>query len=307
MRIGYIGNFRPSWSTENHVRLSLEELGHEVIQFQEDKHQAEAVLGTAFAEQLDLLFWTRTWGIQGDSLAMLKHLPCPSVAYHLDLYAGLKRAAMLRTEPWWKSDYVFTTDNGSSEFWEKHKVKHYYLPPGVYGKECYLAEPDPEIKQDVIFTGSYGYHSEWAYRPLLIDNLREHYKDRFTLYEHSSGRRGHSLNVLYASVGVVVGDSCCIGFDHPYYWSDRVPEVLGRGGFLIHPRITGLEDDFTDGVHLVLYDYNNWDELYEKIDYYRVHPEEREKIRLAGHEQVKANDTYIHRMQSVLEVVCGKD
>ena len=34
--IAYIGNFEPFWSTENHVKLSLEELGHKVIPLQEN-------------------------------------------------------------------------------------------------------------------------------------------------------------------------------------------------------------------------------------------------------------------------------
>lgn len=303
MKIAYIGNFRPFWSTENHVRLSLEELGHQVIQLQEDEWGAGAILDIVVAEQADLLLWTRTWGIKGDGFALLRQIPCPSVAFHLDLYAGLKRAATLPTEPWWTCDYVFTADGGSPEFWKKHGVNHLWSPPGVYGKECYMAEPDPDLVQDVIFVGSYGYHQEWPHRPELIDRLREHYGDRFTLYEHSSGMRGHKLNVLYASAKVVVGDSCCLGFNHPNYWSDRVPETLGRGGFLIHPRITGITKFFKENRHLVLWDFNDWDQLYGKVDYYLEHERRRERIRREGHRQVKGHDTYVHRMQKVLEVV----
>jgi hypothetical protein len=37
MKIGYIGNFEPEWSTENDVRKAFEHLGHEVVKLQEDK------------------------------------------------------------------------------------------------------------------------------------------------------------------------------------------------------------------------------------------------------------------------------
>jgi len=303
MKIAYIGNFRPFWSTENHVALSLEELGYEVVRLQENQTSAEAVLETIQDAGTDLLLWTRTWGIEGDGFGMLERVPCPSVAFHLDLYAGLERAKSIDAEPWWRCDYVFTADGGSDPFWREHGVNHHWSPPGVYGKECYLADPDPALVQDVIFVGSYHYHREWPYRPLLIDNLRAHYGDRFTLYDHSSGMRGHKLNVLYASARVVVGDSCCLGFDHTHYWSDRIPETPGRGGFLIHPHIEGLDWFFRDDRDMVFYEYNDWDGLFWKIDYYLGHPIEREQIRLAGHEKIKGYHTYVHRLRDVLAIV----
>ena len=56
--------------------------------------------------------------------------------------------------------------------------------------------------------------------------------------------RGKELNDLYATAKVVVGDTLCKGFNYPYYFSDRLFETTGRGGFLIHPYIKGLEDYF---------------------------------------------------------------
>ena len=304
--IAYIGNFEPFWSTENHVKLSLEELGHKVIPLQENKVTAEVVHGIVANEHADLLLWTRTWGLRGDGFEMLRRLPCPSAAFHLDLYAGLDRAATLPSEPWWKCSFVFTADGGSEDFWHEHGVNHFWSPPGVYSQECYRADPDPAYVQDVIFTGSYGYHKEWPYRPELIDRLRAHYGSRFTLYEHSSRMRGHRLNVLYASARVVVGDSCCLGFNHPYYWSDRIPETLGRGGFLIHPRIHGIERHFREDVDLVLYDFNDWSQLYAKIDHYLHHPMQRKIIQRTGHDTVKSAHTYTHRMRVMLAMINGR-
>ena len=37
MRIVYVGNFGPSFSTESHVALSLESLGHTVVRQQENE------------------------------------------------------------------------------------------------------------------------------------------------------------------------------------------------------------------------------------------------------------------------------
>jgi hypothetical protein len=179
----------------------------------------------------------------------------------------------------------------------------------VLGSECYLAEPNPEWKCDVLFTGSYGYHKEWAYRPLLIDKLRERYGARFKLIEHESPGapwRGSKLNQLYASAKVVVGDSCNVNplFHHEKYWSDRAPEVLGRANaLLVHPYVRGMDSFYEDGKHLVYYQYNDWDDLFGKIDYYVLHDKERQRIGNCGHEFVKSSQTYKHRMDNVLNVV----
>jgi spore maturation protein CgeB len=106
---------------------------------------------------------------------------------------------------------------------------------------------------------------------------------------------------LYASTKVVVGDTLCPNFKYPDYWSDRIYETLGRGGFLIHPYIKGLEKEFEDKKHVVFYEYNNWNQLQDLINYYLENDKEREKIRKAGHELVKKSYTYKNRWQSILK------
>jgi hypothetical protein len=173
----------------------------------------------------------------------------------------------------------------------------------VFGEE--VTYSPAKIEHDVIFVGSKKYHTEWAYRPKLINWLEGTYKDRFEHYGNGGVKsvRGQELNDLYASTKVVVGDTLCINYDYPDYWSDRIYETLGRGGFLIHPYIPGIEKEFTDKEHVVFYEYNNFDQLKELIDYYLEHDDEREKIRLAGHQLVKNNYTYKHRWKSILETL----
>ncbi len=299
----YIGNFEPPFSTENHVRGSLEELGIRVTPIQESTTSVQAIdplVGTA-----DLLLYTKTWGLRGaDPLRWISELPIPTVSYHLDLYAGLERAAGVRHDPFWRARHVFTPDGGSDAFFRAHGIRHHYLPAGVYGPECLLAEPDPSLAADVCFVGSYAYHPEWIYRRRLVDFLRDTYRGRFA--KHGPPEtivRGLSLNRLYASVKVVVGDSLCLGFDHERYWSDRIYETLGRGGFLIHPYIFGLEEEFRDREHVVFYPFGDFATLRRLIDHYVAHDEEREAIRRAGHDLVRSRYTYTHRMQQLLAVV----
>lgn len=307
MFILYVGNFGPRHSTENHLKRTLEGMGHHVKMAQENVVTGADVAAMIDGYPIDLLLWTRTWAKKGwgPMLTAAKRKRIPSVAYHLDLYWTLGRQSSVVHDLWWKCDYVFTADGGSDARWRQHGVNHLWAPPGVVEDEAYIADVACNGPH-VLFVGTgRNYHREWPYRPKLINWLRTTYRARFT-HVGTGGKksvRNHELNRLYASARVVVGDALCPGYTHPRYWSDRVPETLGRGGFLIHPRIEGLEDWFTDGRDLVLYDFGDFEGLKERINFYVAHGGERELIRRRGHENCRAHSTYRHRMETMLDVV----
>lgn len=84
--------------------------------------------------------------------------------------------------------------------------------------------------------------------------------------------------------------------------SDRLTETLGRGGFLVWPRIEGVEElGFEDGVHFRLYDFGDLDGLRSIIDFYVGHPEAARSIAAQGQAFVAANHTYRHRMAALLD------
>ena len=112
--------------------------------------------------------------------------------------------------------------------------------------------------------------------------------------------RGDKLNRIYARSKVAVGDSLNIGFNYPYYTSDRMFESTGRGGFTIYPAIKGLEDLFQP-TELVLYEHGNLEDLKTKIDYYLSHDAEREQIRMLGHKKTKNHHTYVNRWTTILK------
>ncbi len=306
--IVFLGNFRVDYTSESHHAKSLEELGHNVIRMQESEARSEDILAACVSSDLFIWIHTHGWETQGKIsmeklLQTLKTLSIPSMTYHLDLWFGLQRQKDLESFPVYKMiDHFFTVDSQMANWFnEKTEVKGHYLPAGVFGPECTIR--DVTKKHDVLFVGSKKYHSEWPYRPKLIDWLDKTYGNRFEHYGNGGVRsiRGLDLNKLYWSTKVVVGDTLCIDFNYPDYWSDRIYETLGRGGFLIHPYVPGLEKEFTDREHVVFYEYNNFEQLQQLIDYYIENDDEREKIRLAGHSLVKSNYTYKHRWQKILE------
>ena len=306
--IVFLGNFRVDYTSESHHAKSLEDLGHSVIRMQESEARSEDILAACINSDLFIWIHTHGWETQGKItmekvLETLKTLSIPSMTYHLDLWFGLQREKDLESFPVYKMiDHFFTVDKKMAEWFNKNtKVKGHYLPAGVFGPECIVQ--DVTKKHDVIFVGSRKYHDEWAYRPKLIDWLDRSYGNRFEQYGSGGVKsvRGMHLNKLYWSTKVVVGDTLCLNFNYPDYWSDRVYETLGRGGFLIHPYVKGMEKEFEDRKHLVFYEYGNFEQLKELIDYYIEHDEEREQIRIAGHELVKNNYTYKHRWEYILK------
>jgi hypothetical protein len=254
-----------------------------------------------------------TFGIEG-VLAKLSQRGIPTLAYHLDAFIQIPdRWAKYQHHPTMTMlDHYFTVDQCLADHLnENTSVKGHYLPPGVFGRECYMAEKSVAPPFEVAFVGSKGYHDSYPMRPKLISWLQDTYGNRFAHYGGGGlpTIRGAALNQVYADAKVVVGDSYITDPNYAgKYWSDRVPESLGRGAFLLAPWVYGLDEHFTDGEHLVTYQHGNFDQLKFLIDYYldEANTIEREQIRKAGHEHAKATATYKVRWQSILDTVFSK-
>jgi hypothetical protein len=311
MHIAYVGNFSLPYCTETHVARTLGQLGHRVTRLQENGF-TPAGMTTELqrlvdADRPDLWLFTRTWGntVRMDHLDLLHRAGVPTASFHLDLYVGLKRDGNIDSDPFWRTDFVFTPDGDpeSAKVFAAKGINHRWLLPGVVADECHIA--NTPLQRDIVFCGSRQYHSEWGYRPQLISWLESTFGNRFEWWGPENGRlaRGDDLNRLYASARVVVGDSLVPGFTKPGYCSDRRYETPGRGGFMIHPWIDGIDDGMVDGVNTAFYRFGDFDGLAAKIRHYLENDDERERIRLAGHELVKARHTYINRMTEMLDVL----
>lgn len=305
-RCVYIGNFSKPWCTEVHIAGSLQSLGWQVDRVQEDRAHLGYV--AKLAHGTDLLLYTRTWGLPDkpawiDLWRSLEAIGVVTASYHLDLYVGLARQATLEGDPFWATGFVFTPD-GSAEaatFFEEHGINHRWMRPGVYHAEAVPGQFKAKLATDVVFVGSYPYpHPEWPWRDTLVSWLAKNYAGRFAHYG-VGGRaiiRGKQLNDLYASATVVVGDSVDL---RGYYWSDRIYETIGRGGFLIHPWIEGIGEEFSDGHHCRFYDRGSFADIREIIDHYLAHPDEARRIANDGQEMVANRCTYRHRLTEALE------
>jgi hypothetical protein len=307
MLITFLGNFQVSFSSETHHAKSLQALGHTVIQLQENEATSEQVLENALRSRLFIWVHTHSWTTPGmmsmvDVLKKLKNLDIPTMTYHLDLWKGIQRERDLVNDEFYSHiQHFFTVDRLMADWFnENTEVKGHYLRAGVFDEECEMFEPNGPMN-DVIFVGSKGYHPEWPWRPRLIEWLQETYGDRFTHYggDGVGVVRGHNLNQLYANTKVVVGDSLVLNFTYPDYWSDRVYETIGRGGFLLMPYIEGIRSEFNES-ELATFTFGDFENLKRNIDFYLSNDLYRNTIRQNGFRKVKYAYTYRHRWDEIL-------
>jgi hypothetical protein len=309
LTVALLGNHGESYSTESELAWTLEHLGHRVLRFQENRDKTDDIYKTCKHAHAALLLYVHTHGWTTPGELSMKRLfkklhkrNIKTASFHLDLYWGLNaldgRQDRVGDHAFWTTDFVFTADGGHQQEFSSRGVNHLWLPAAVVERGCFRGTARPELATDVAFVGARDYHPEYPFRGDLIRWLEATYGPRFRRFNGDTTGvfREERLNDLYASVKVVVGDSCFAGI--PRYWSDRVPETLGRGGFLVHPAVDGL-----DIPGLVTYRPRDLEDLRSKIDYFLVHDEERLAHAERAFEAVKQHHTYTNRVKTLLEII----
>lgn len=314
MKITYIGNFLPEFSTENDVRKAFEHLGHEVIPLQENQTNPSKILGEALRS--DLLLITSTWDNAlplNEMIDVFKRCAdqgIPTATLHLDAFWSTPRNG----RKWWLNPmfhtaYIFTADGDHQEKWKAFGKNHIWLPPAVRHDACHFGKFREEYACDVAFIGSngHGYHEDvWPYRKELLNELWVMCRRNGWSFKNPGGdmpkiSRGEDMNDFYASAKVTVGDSLCIKKEESLYWSDRVPEALGRAGFLIMPEIKELDVMFEG--RLDMYEWGDFELLELKIKNYLDNETIRKRKQIKLQKLVEMNDTYVNRVQTILKEV----
>lgn len=296
----YIGNFKESFSTENYVTYGLQQLGCKVLKVEEIQVKtAKSILGAALEHKVDFVLFSKAHFTEShEAVQLLKEYGIPTAAWLFDLYFDVPFFFGRRTlkSAAFKTDVCFMTDGGHKEEWKANKVNHKLLRQGIHAPEALYGEKMPHA--EIVFIGSYSY----PMRTKIIGFLKDIYGSNFVHYGEGGNRRqirGMDLNNVLASVKIVVGDSIPADF----YWSNRIYEILGRGGFLLHPAVEGLYTEFIHGTHYIAYEYGNLNDLKKLIDYYLIHDKEREKIKSSGHKLVKTKYTYTARCKELLKQI----
>jgi hypothetical protein len=272
------------------------------------------------------VLWTRTgwnwpdygisydqaWSKQSVMLDALRDRGIPTVGYHLDRWWGLSRQPQVYVEPFFRVDLLCTADGGHDDLFRAEGIEHVWFPPAVSRFECEPGEFRLDMAHDVNFVGSWqgGYHQEWQHRHQLVRHLQQWAPMMWPKAGQPAVRR-EELRNLYRSGRVFVGDSCLVpradGEPATRYCSDRVPETLGRGGFLIHPHVNGITGGegsmYESGDHLVTWDLGDWGRLDAMIEWMVNDDRARLEIADAGREHTLQFHTYTKRMKQLITLL----
>jgi Glycosyl transferases group 1 len=325
LRLALIANFSVPHSTGNDLKDTLEGMGAAVSALQEEDENSWRALITAIraGNGPGAVIWNRTPTLAAripldTRLAVLetaKSARIPTIAFHLDRWWGLKREHELFDDPYFRCQYVFTADGHDPARWEAAGIAHFWSPPAIAPRNCARGVFQPRLRSEIAFIGTWWrYHEEWSHRADLIRWLKRYYGKRFTVVPRRGTPqvRGAALNDLLASVDVVVGDSCLVpdGFEpYTHYCSDRMFEIPGRGGFLVHPGVQGVcwwpaeNNLMVPGTHIGSWTLGDWTGMRRQVNYWLERPGDRQVAADAAFEHVRRFHTYQHRLQRVFDIV----
>ncbi len=286
-KIAIIGKFTHLYD-EEYIARSFEMIGCEVKRIPQHS-QWRDIQQALITFRPDVLLFAK-WEKPPELLATVQNLQrngMKTVCWLFDLYFDYTREYQIRNKSFFKADYVFTTDGGHNHRWPSLGIKHQCLRQGIYKEQCVLL-PFEEIQHEIVFVGSES--PVYPERSRLVLALKAEWFGR----KDTNQLRDMALNELYASTRIVIGDS----YPSPHYWSNRVVETLGRGGFLIHKEVEGLKEEYPD-----LVTYTDLDDLKKKIAYYKEHEYERREIIKKNFELVRSKYTMDKKCQDLLDYV----
>lgn len=295
MKTIYIGSFTRLYDEEGIAR-SFEHLGHEVVRY-EERGFGHKEFDEIIKSDADLLVFAKLKihpPLRADLVSKFKG---KTICYVPDLYFGLSREHLVWNDPIFRADYVFTPDGGNDEKWKTYGVNHHCVRQGIFHEEVGKVSVNKRI--DVVFVGAL--NEQFPYRHKLIEFLRDNYDLKWFGNGSDDEVRGEDLTILYNKTRIVIGDSV----SSPKYWSNRIYETIGRGGFIIHPIIEGLEEDYEPYKHFIPYNYGDFEGLKKKIDHYLTNPEECRQISEAGMKHTLENHTLLNRCQQILKIING--
>lgn len=322
MKLGYIGKFERIYDEEG-IAISLEKLGVEVIRFDVDiiKNNFQSFIDNLLNSKLDYLMSPK-WPIPNlnQVFNLCKSNNIKTVSYHPDGYFNYDKAtehhSVIGNDNYFNTrhnsvisedrnliycaDYVFTPEGYANKAYRNMGINHHTLRQGIYNGCCYKGVPMYK-PYDVLFVGNdIGPHH--GYRAQLVEFLKNTYKDKFLHMgkgnEHEV--RMDNLNDLIASCKVIIGESII----HPYYWSNRIYETIGRGGFCLHAYHEGIEQEYEIGKHFdVFYREKGFDKVKEKIDYWIQNDAKRQQIADNGMLHTQKNHTLINRTSQLIKII----
>lgn len=254
----------------------------------------------------DLFIWAREHNRDpdGDAYAMLREIEnmgIPTVGVHMDLYWGINirepRVGSI-DQPWWSCQYVFTADGGNQDRFSERGVNHLWMAPAMGVRFFGRHEPTPRSgRLFASFLGSNVRQIHTSHRYDLVTWASKRYGKQFKHFGLAKKLYGSAINQMCSTTRFVLGDSA----PAPFYWSDRVPNIMGRGGLLAYPRTPGLQELGFDESNMLLYDRYKFEELGDRMD--SMSDRDVAEMSEAGLELVASRHMWKHRLMEIERIV----
>lgn len=188
-----------------------------------------------------------------------------------------------------------------------------FLPSGCATNIYKPTKPNREkYPADIIFLGSGGRHyPNSELREKMVIGLHERYGDRFAVYGRGWNKRKYPFvkpfiepieeePVAYSSCKIAVGINA---FKWDGYTSARMWKAMGSGAFYVTHYFPGIGDWFTRSEDIEW--WNTLNELFSIIDYYLKRDDERRRVARNGCAKVRAQHSWLSRMEDMLRIVSG--
>ena len=288
MRIAYIARHNSGGGDdEGAIAYAIQQLGHEVIKVPESRN-------TPRYQRVDLTLFHK-WEPN-------RTFTSPSVFWYFDLVdysdPGISKRCALRKR--WMSrvlpmvDLGFCTDGD----WVANNTtgKLVWLPQGADER---VVGCNPSYKTiPLLFTGIAD--GGGAGREQWVEWCREMYGNRFT--QVSSGVYREELRNLVGHSQVVLCPDSPVTHN---YWSNRVYNLAGFGGTIVHPYCRKLEEHFKEGSEILFYTPGDRESLRTAISLI-LHPDSKEYCDELGTNalaRVRKEHLYRHRCETLIATV----
>lgn len=277
MRIGYLGYFNIPFATEWEVATALEKRAevdrYAIEDFDRKKFTKREydICLTPHAHLQPMSFWNAQKGLK--------------IAHYFDLVVGWMNRERLYFPPLKDFDLVLSPDGFNGTKYDKAGINRKFFEQA--GSPDNFVPCKSRKMYDLGFIGH-----PYKNRAGLFREFGRRYNFKNVGLEDEC-RGGHRHSEFCAKCKIMFATNA--RNDVPGYWSIRIYHHLLSRAFVIHPHVKGLERYFEDGKHLVMWEDER--DLFEKIDYYLAHPEERDRIAKAGHDLVMKRDTWDVRME----------
>jgi glycosyltransferase involved in cell wall biosynthesis len=188
---------------------------------------------------------------------------------------------------------------------EDADLTEYGMPNSAYF--CAAATPTPDsvaainwnskkYKRVCAFIGS-AYDDR---RKKLIDSLSRSFGRRFEHFSvDQNGVYGADLAQVCSTTKIIVGINA--RDDVRGYWSDRMYQIPAYGGFLLAPKVPGIESHLRVNEHFAA--FNSIEQLPKQVMHWSKNTVARERIRQEGFRHVRSHHTWDQRAVELLSTL----